>query len=86
MIQKLGIPEILNGQNAIITAETGCGKTLTYLLPVVTQILNYKLKAEDRPFNSPLVVIVTPSRELTLQIAVSIKFIYILFSDHCVIV
>ncbi|KAK0174635.1 hypothetical protein PV327_010390 [Microctonus hyperodae] len=73
MIQKLGIPEILNGQNAIITAETGCGKTLTYLLPVVNQILNLKLKAEERPHNSPFVVIVTPSRELTLQIASEAK-------------
>lgn len=66
-IQKMGIPAILAQQNVKLLAETGCGKTLAYLLPLVEQILNWK-NAIDRPFNHPLALIITPSRELALQI------------------
>lgn len=73
-IQKMGIPAILAQQNVKLLAETGCGKTLAYLLPLVEQILNWK-NAIDRPFNHPLALIITPSRELALQIGVKFNFI-----------
>ncbi|XP_008550012.1 probable ATP-dependent RNA helicase DDX28 [Microplitis demolitor] len=73
LIQKRGIPEILNGQNIFVTAETGCGKTLTYLLPVMNQILKWKELVQDRPHNSPLALILTPSRELAHQIGTEAK-------------
>lgn len=76
MIQKRGIPEILNGQNIFVTAETGCGKTLTYLLPVMNQILKWKELVQDRPHNSPLALILTPSRELAHQIGVIYPYLY----------
>lgn len=71
-IQKLAIPKVLKGQNVIITAETGCGKTLAFLVPILQQILHWK-PLEDRGCNRPLGLILTPSRELTIQISVSDK-------------
>jgi len=61
----------LKGQNNVITAETGCGKTLAYLLPVVQQIMLKKQDGTERGVNQPLAVILVPSRELAEQIHVS---------------
>lgn len=71
-IQKTGIPKILDGANTIIAAETGCGKTLTYLLPMIDEVLNWKKMEEKREYNSPLGLIITPTRELAFQIGVCI--------------
>ncbi|XP_041988504.1 probable ATP-dependent RNA helicase DDX28 [Aricia agestis] len=66
-IQGMSFKPILQGHNTAITAETGCGKTLAYLLPIIQHILEWKPSiAED--FNSPLAVVITPSRELAAQI------------------
>ncbi|CAG9785803.1 unnamed protein product [Diatraea saccharalis] len=66
-IQTKAIPTILEGHNSIVTAETGCGKTLGYLLPIFQHILNWKPSIPEE-FNSPLAVVITPSRELANQI------------------
>lgn len=70
-IQTTGIPQIMNGANTVIAAETGCGKTLTYLLPMIDKVLRWKKLAANR-YNSPLGLIVTPTRELAFQIGVCI--------------
>lgn len=61
----------MNGANTLIAAETGCGKTLTYLLPMIDKIYRWK-KLIDRQYNYPLGLIVTPTRELAFQIGVCI--------------
>lgn len=63
LIQTKSIPAILNGYNSVITAETGCGKTLGYLLPIFQHILEWKPTVPEE-FNNPMAVIITPSREL----------------------
>ena len=70
-IQNLGIPKILEGYNTVLAAETGCGKTMAYLLPMVSQILQWK-EMVSRPVNCPLGIIVTPTRELAVQIALEL--------------
>lgn len=35
---------LLEGENLILTAETGSGKTLTYLMPIMNQLFHYKDK------------------------------------------
>lgn len=66
-IQAKGIPSILGGQNTVMTAETGCGKTLAYLLPIFQHILEWKPSIKEE-FNSPMAVVITPSRELATQV------------------
>lgn len=73
-IQERAIQTILDGQNTVLAAETGCGKTLAYLVPLIDQILNWKPLLQ-RPFNSPLGLIITPSRELAVQIGVCCLYI-----------
>lgn len=65
-IQTKAIPSILQGTNTVVTAETGCGKTLAYLLPLFQHIINWKSSIQEE-FNSPLAVVITPSRELGEQ-------------------
>lgn len=62
----------------MLAAETGCGKTLAYLTPIVQQILAYKNKVKwNNQFNSPLALIIVPGRELADQIGVRfIPFLY----------
>lgn len=66
-IQTQAIPIVDANFHALIAAETGCGKTLAYLLPVI----NRRLQAErhERKLNTPTVLILTPGRELATQIS-----------------
>ncbi|XKL66598.1 hypothetical protein PGB90_010018 [Kerria lacca] len=66
-IQEKAIPIVLSGRNSLLAAETGCGKTLAYVLPILEQVLKLK-KMTENECNSPFVLILTPSRELTTQI------------------
>jgi ATP-dependent RNA helicase RhlE len=61
-IQQKSIPVILSGQEVIGIAQTGTGKTAAYLLPVLMKI-KYAQGTEPR------VVILAPTKELTIQLA-----------------
>lgn len=60
-VQKKAIPVVRSGVDVIVQAPTGTGKTLAFLLPLME-----KMKAH---VDEAQVLIVTPTRELTLQIA-----------------
>lgn len=60
--------QIFDNQHVLLAAETGCGKTHAYLVPIIEKILAERENYEDRKFNSPLVLILTPARELAEQI------------------
>ena len=59
-IQVEAIPALLAGKNAYLSAETGTGKTLAYLLPLFAQI--------DPGQRALQVIIVVPTHELAMQI------------------
>lgn len=59
-IQEKAIPEILSGKNVIGKAETGTGKTLAYLLPIIEKI--------DDSKNEMQAIILSPTHELGVQI------------------
>jgi len=67
--QWLSVQPILAGRHTMIAAETGCGKTLAYLLPIIHQVLEWKTLLPDK-LNTPLALILTPNRELVVQIYV----------------
>lgn len=60
-IQKQAIPLILEGKDLIACAQTGTGKTASYLLPVLNKINNEKTIGINT-------LILSPTRELAQQI------------------
>ncbi len=73
-IQQKAIPPILNGKDILGLAQTGTGKTVAFVLP----ILQHLLKRPSTPSPaSPSVLIMAPTRELAEQIHESIKMMAI---------
>lgn len=63
-IQQRGIPPLLAGRDVLGAAKTGSGKTLAFLIPAVEMLSALRFK----PRNGTGVVVVSPTRELALQI------------------
>lgn len=87
-VQQACIPPILHGEQVVATAQTGTGKTAAYLIPVFSRLMGkYSNLCAPRPNvggvpadavvrAEPLVVIVTPTRELCLQVSIQIPLYY----------
>lgn len=60
-IQKLTIPHALEGKDVIGQAQTGTGKTVAFAIPTLEKIFT-----ADK---SPQAIILTPTRELAIQVA-----------------
>lgn len=63
-IQRRGIPPLLAGRDVLGAAKTGSGKTLSFLIPAVELLHSLRFK----PRNGTGVIVVSPTRELALQI------------------
>ena len=63
-IQKAAIPVISKGHDLLGIAQTGSGKTASYVLPILTA-LNRKKDTKDRQVD---VVVLVPTRELAEQV------------------
>eukprot|EP00455_Lapot_gusevi_P036129 TRINITY_DN400_c0_g1_i2.p1 TRINITY_DN400_c0_g1~~TRINITY_DN400_c0_g1_i2.p1 ORF type:complete len:919 (+),score=193.38 TRINITY_DN400_c0_g1_i2:75-2831(+) len=67
-IQKKAIPALLRGEDALLGAQTGTGKTMAYLLPLL-----HRMKADElagvvtRP-GHPRFIVLVPTRELAHQV------------------
>lgn len=60
-VQADAVPALLEGDDVVIEAPTGSGKSLAFLLPMVDHLL-------DRSGPGPRALIVTPTRELAMQV------------------
>jgi ATP-dependent RNA helicase RhlE len=65
-IQEEAIPAIKSGRDLLGIAQTGTGKTAAYILPILTHLV--KAEGED-----PRVVILVPTRELSIQVGEDIE-------------
>ncbi|KAF9036479.1 DEAD-domain-containing protein [Hymenopellis radicata] len=63
-VQAKSIPLLLAGKDLLGAARTGSGKTLAFLIPAVELLHRLKFK----PQNGTGIIILTPTRELALQI------------------
>ncbi|KAK6507251.1 ATP-dependent RNA helicase [Arthrobotrys musiformis] len=63
-VQFETIPPLLTGRDVLGAAKTGSGKTLAFLIPAVETLSSLRFK----PRNGTGVVVVSPTRELALQI------------------
>lgn len=60
-VQAAAIPQALEGKDVLATAQTGTGKTLAFLIPVIERLL-----AQNVPGIAALVLV--PTRELAMQV------------------
>ena len=65
-IQSESFPVIMSGRDVVGIAQTGTGKTLAYLLPIL-RMLPYKVQI------NPRVLIMVPTRELVVQVVGEIE-------------
>lgn len=60
-IQEMCLPKISKGENLIALSETGSGKTMAYLLPLISSLIG-------KPKKPTKVLVITPTKELSEQI------------------
>ena len=61
-VQEAAIPPALEGKDVLATAQTGTGKTLAFLLPMMEQLLNNNTVGIQA-------LVLVPTRELAMQVA-----------------
>lgn len=69
-IQAQALPIIASGRDMLGIAKTGSGKTLAFVLPMIRHI---KAQPPLDPEDGPISIIITPTRELAMQIAKECK-------------
>lgn len=65
-IQQVAIPELRAGGDALIKSETGSGKTIAFILPVVDSLLRASRRVRRQ--DGTLAIMLAPTRELASQI------------------
>ena len=63
-VQKIVIDEKNKNRDLLVSSKTGSGKTLAYSLSISDEVLNTKIQVNSTPSG----LIVTPTRELALQV------------------
>ena len=61
-VQEQAIPIVLNGNDIIVSAQTGTGKTAAFLLPIIHKIITSKQHDNIKA------LVLVPTRELVIQI------------------
>jgi ATP-dependent RNA helicase RhlE len=61
-VQSAAIPQALAGKDVLATAQTGTGKTLAFLIPVMEKLLHEKA-------SGIAALVLVPTRELAMQVA-----------------
>ncbi|XP_001847786.2 probable ATP-dependent RNA helicase DDX46 [Culex quinquefasciatus] len=69
-IQCQAIPAVMSGRDLIGIAKTGSGKTLAFILPMFRHVLDQPPLEEAE---GPIAIIMSPTRELCMQIGKDIK-------------
>ena len=69
-VQAQAIPEIAKGTSLLFQSETGTGKTLAYLLPLLQNI-----EKQENPKKEAKIVIISPTIELASQIKGQVQMV-----------
>ncbi|XP_044070887.1 probable ATP-dependent RNA helicase DDX43 [Siniperca chuatsi] len=82
-IQSQAWPVLLSGEDLIAIAQTGTGKTLAYLLPGFIHMDGQPVPRDER--GGPGMLVLTPTRELALQIETECKkYSYKSYKSLCI--
>ena len=60
-VQSAAIPQALEGKDVLATAQTGTGKTLAFLIPIMEKLLR-------QPTPGIAALVLVPTRELAMQV------------------
>lgn len=60
-VQSAGIPPAMRGEDVLATAQTGTGKTLAFLIPIIERLLK-------QPSRDLEALVLVPTRELAMQV------------------
>ena len=76
-VQEQTIPIILDGRDIIACAQTGTGKTLAYLIPML-------MKLHYAQGLVPRALVIVPTRELVVQVCESVELLTEFMDIRCV--
>jgi ATP-dependent RNA helicase RhlE len=69
-IQAQAIPAVMSGRDVLAGAQTGTGKTASFVLPILQRLLDDTGHGTSR---APRALVLTPTRELAAQVAQSAR-------------
>lgn len=72
-IQQQAIPAVLTGRDLMATAQTGTGKTAGFTLPILHRLSSGSNDRLTRAARTPRVLVLTPTRELAIQVEESVR-------------
>lgn len=73
-VQMQAIPSALTGQSLLVSAETGSGKTGSFLVPIISYCAKSNTnRSQDQ--RKPLAMVLTPTRELCIQVEQQAKLL-----------
>ncbi|MDR1994558.1 DEAD/DEAH box helicase [Azonexus sp.] len=72
-IQQQAIPAVLAGHDLMATAQTGTGKTAGFTLPILHRLASGPNDRLARVARTPRVLVLTPTRELAIQVEESVR-------------
>lgn len=72
-IQTKTIPQVLKGEDIIASAQTGSGKTASFVLPILHQLTLQHEQASPLRGRSIRALILVPTRELAMQVLANVK-------------
>ena len=72
-IQQQAIPAVLAGHDLMATAQTGTGKTAGFTLPILHRLASGPNDRLTRVSKTPRVLVLTPTRELAIQVEESVR-------------
>ena len=72
-IQQQAIPAVLAGRDLMATAQTGTGKTAGFTLPILHRLTEGRNDRLARVARTPRVLVLTPTRELAIQVEESVR-------------
>jgi ATP-dependent RNA helicase DeaD len=73
-VQKAVLDSELGGADALVSAQTGSGKTVAFGLAFAPTLLGGRRRFERA--GSPLALVIAPTRELALQVARELEWLY----------
>eukprot|EP00825_Cyclidium_porcatum_P005377 TRINITY_DN1259_c0_g2_i1.p3 TRINITY_DN1259_c0_g2~~TRINITY_DN1259_c0_g2_i1.p3 ORF type:complete len:178 (+),score=49.77 TRINITY_DN1259_c0_g2_i1:66-599(+) len=72
-IQQQAIPAVMTGRDLMATAQTGTGKTAGFTLPILHRLCSGPNDRLTRVAKAPRVLVLTPTRELAIQVEESVR-------------